>query len=175
MCRDGLNGIHEVSIGLAIGWLASVSVHTFNLHERALNNVSVSVESHLHHCVKWNLDIWKILYGQFHEVGVNAPHHSLMGDNQQVVAAIHLRENLRQTPADIDVRFSVWVSVSEFVSVPVCELHRVFLGHILVSHPVKVARLDLIQLPLHTLLAGVHVLGGLVGADQLTRPKLEIG
>ena len=55
MCRDGLNGIHEVSIGLAIGWLASVSVHTFNLHERALNNVSVSVESHLHHCVKWNL------------------------------------------------------------------------------------------------------------------------
>ena len=55
MCRDGLNGIHEVSIGLAIGWLASVSVHTFNLHERALNNVAVSVESHLHHCVKWNL------------------------------------------------------------------------------------------------------------------------
>ena len=65
-------------------------------------------------------------------------------------------QNEEVKPADIDVRFSVWVSVSEFVSVPICELHRVFLGHILVSHPVKVARLDLIQLPLHTLLAGVQ-------------------
>ena len=62
MCRDGLNGIHKESIGLAIGWLASVSVHTFNLHERALNNVSVSVESHLHHCVKWNLQWTKDIH-----------------------------------------------------------------------------------------------------------------
>ena len=48
--------------------------------------------------LKPHLYVWKILDGQFHEVSVNAPDHSLMGDDQQVIAAIHLRENLRQTP-----------------------------------------------------------------------------
>lgn len=147
---------HGGDVGLELLDLDAVGLGR-QLHER--------VQRHLHPGTAGLVDL--------HEVGKDAAHDGLVGDDQDVLRPLQLHHDGLQADDDVAVRLAAPVAVVVLVVVARPEVFGVLLVDLLICHAVAVARVELVErLPLQ-LLPPELAHGGrgrLVGAPERAGP-----
>lgn len=111
----------------------------------------------------------RLLLGNVHEVGVNTAEDSLVGDDDDVLAALEFHDDGLQTDDHVAVRLTAAIAVVVLVFIAGGEVLGVLLGDFLVGEAIADAGVQFIEgLPLQLLEAGfcLEVAGGLDGAAE---------
>ena len=111
-------------------------------------------------------------------VGIDAPQHSLMRHNDDVLAAFELHDNGFEPNDNVAVRFPAPIAVIILVVVARLEVFRVAVRNVLVREAVADARVQFVQgLPLELVVAlgrGGEEAGGLNGPFERRGPDGEL-
>ena len=109
-----------------------------------------------------------------HVVGVNAPQHGLVGDDDDVLAPLQFHDNGFQPDDHVPVAFSTPVPVVVLVVIAGSKVFRVSIGNFLVRKAVTQTRVELVQgLPFELVIAfgrRGQKSGGLNGSLQRRGP-----
>lgn len=139
---------------------------------------AVGAGGQLDECVQGHLHPGGLFLRDVHEVGVDATEDSLVGDDDDVLAALQLHDDGFETDDDVAVGLAAAVAVVVLVLVAGLEVLGVLLGDLLVGQAIADAGVQLVEcLPLQLLESGFgfQVAGGLDGAAESRGPDDDLG
>jgi hypothetical protein len=139
---------------------------------------AVGAGGQLEEGVEGNFHPGRLLLGNVHEVGVDAAQNGLVGDDDDVLAALEFHDDGLQADDHVAIRLTAAVAVVVLVFIAGGEVLRVLLGNFLVGEAIADAGVQFVEgLPFQLFEAGfcLEVAGGLDGAAEGGGPNDDFG
>mmetsp|Transcript_3263 Transcript_3263/g.11431 ORF Transcript_3263/g.11431 Transcript_3263/m.11431 type:complete len:481 (-) Transcript_3263:479-1921(-) len=129
----------------------------------------------LDHGVKRHWQEGHFFPGLVHDVGVKTADDRSVGDDEnRVLLALQLDDDRLQAADHVLVALASHVAVAQLVLLPLAELLREALLHLLIRQPITLASLDLVEDAPADVLTTVHLLCSLDGALQRAAPHAQL-
>ena len=128
---------------------AAPGTHGWNIGFPALLVGAVRLGSELDESVQGHVHPRALRLILFHEIGIDAPQHSLMRDNENVFAAFQFHDDGLEADDHVSVRLSATVTVVVLVFIASRKVFRIPVLNLLICQTITHSRVKLIEgLPL---------------------------